>query len=158
MNTREIQQKVREYENFLEDVLKHDLREIEQNLSKKAIQYKEWDEVKVMADIVKEFKEKNQDMLVQIDIGKGIMVNGEICNYDQTFVNIGLGIILEMDCEESVKYSDIRLRLLKKEITHFRKLAVDVKVHIKMVLLAISELQKSIMMPQIKMSNKEVVG
>lgn len=145
MNSNEIKEKVREYENFVEEVLKKDLKEIERTLNEKVTKYKEWEEVKVMADIVKEFKEKDHDMRVQVDMGKGIMVSGEICDYEQTFVNIGLGIILEMDCNEAVKYSDIRLRLLKKEITHFRKLAVDVKVHIKMVLLAINELQKSIL-------------
>lgn len=148
MNSREIHKRVKEYENFLEEVLKNDLKELEQSLSKKAMQYKEWEEVKMMADIVKEFKEKDRDMLVQVHIGNGIMVNGEISNYDQIYINIGLGIILEMDCEEAIKYSDIHLKLIKKEITHFRKLAVDVKVHIKMVLLAINELQKSILTSQ----------
>lgn len=150
MNSNEIQEKVREYESFVEDILKNDLREIEKTLNEKVTQYKEWEEVKVMTDNVNEFKEKNRDMLVQLDIGRGIMVKGEICDYEQSYVNIGLGIILEMDCEEAVKYSDIRLRLLKKEITHFRKLAVDVKVHIKMVLLAINELQKAISIPKKK--------
>lgn len=142
MNSNEIQEKVGEYDNFVE-VLKNDLRDIEKTLNEKVTQYNEWEEVKAMADIVNEFKEKNCDMLVQLDIGRGIMVKGEICEYKQTYVNIGLGIVLEMDCQETVKYSDIRLCLLKKEITHFRKLAVDIKVHIKMVLLAINELQKS---------------
>lgn len=145
MNSNEINQKVKEYENFIEEVLKNDLKEIELALKDKVLKYKDWEEVKQMADIVKEFDEKDQDMFVKVDLGKGILVDGEICDYNHTYISIGLGILLEMDFDEAVKYSDIRLRLLKKEINHFRKLAVDIKVHIKMVLLAINELQKSIL-------------
>lgn len=150
MNALEIQEKVKEYEYFIEGVLKNDLRVIEKSLNDKVVQYKDWEEVKLMTDIVKEFKEKDRDMLVRVDIGKGILITAEITEYEQTYVNIGLGIILEMDSHEAMKYSDIRMHLLKKEIAHLRKLAVDVKVHIKMVLLAINELQKTIMISEKK--------
>lgn len=145
MRITETLEKIKEYEHFVENTLKNDLREIEKCVNEKVVQYKDWEEVKQMTDILKEFKQKDRDMLVKVDIGDGIMVNGEISDYEQTFVNVGLGIILELNCEETLKYSDIRLRLLKKEIDHLRKLAVDVKVHIKMTLLAINELQKSIL-------------
>lgn len=145
MNSSEIQEKVKEYENFVELVLKNDLKEIESSLNNKVLKFKDWEEVKQMAAVIKEFKENERDMLVKLDLGQGIMVDGEICDYQDVYVNVGLGVLLEMDCEEATKYADIRLRLLQKEITHFRKLAVNVKVNIKMVLLAINELGKSIL-------------
>lgn len=144
MNSMAVQEKIKEYQNFVEETLKSDLKEIEKSLNEKVAQYKDWDEVKLMVDVVKEFKNKDHDMLLQVNIYKDIFVNGEISDYERTYINVGLGIILEMDCEEATRYSNIRQNLLKKEISHFRKLAVEVKVHIKMVLLAISELHKSL--------------
>ncbi|KAG5870920.1 hypothetical protein JTB14_004141 [Gonioctena quinquepunctata] len=120
---KEVKKKIEDYEHFIED---------------------RWQEVKQVVKTVREFKEKDRDMLVRLDIGCGIMATGEITDFERTYVDIGLGYKLEMDCDEADKYSDIRLKLLTKEIEHFRNLAVDVKVHIKLVLLAINELQASI--------------
>lgn len=143
MSTEVVQQKIKEYEHFIEDRLKNDLKDIEFILNDKVTKYKEWEEVKQVVKTVKDFKSRNRDMSVRLDVGGGIMASGEITDYETTYVCIGLGYMLEMDCDEADKYSDIRLRLLKKEIDHFRKMAVDVKINIKMVLLAINELQAS---------------
>lgn len=141
MNYEDTEKKIKEYEQFVENRLKEDLKDIEVILNDKVSKYKNWEDVKETVKTVKEFREKDSDMSVRLDIGNGIVLNGEITDFENTYICIGLDYILEMDCDEANKYSDIRLKLLKKEIEHFRKLAVDVKVHIKMVLLAISELQ-----------------
>lgn len=139
-----IPEKIQDYERFIEEKLKIDLKEIEVILNEKVSKYKEWEEVKNVVETVKDFKKQDSDMLVRVDIGSGIMVTGEVTDYERTYICIGLDYMLEMDPEEAEKYSDIRLRLLKKEIDHFRKLAVNIKVHIKLVLLAINELQTSL--------------
>ncbi|KAJ8915797.1 hypothetical protein NQ315_004609 [Exocentrus adspersus] len=143
MNKKDVINKLREYEQFVEK-LKVDLKEIEGILKDKASKYKDWEDVKHVVRTVKEFKEKDVDMSVRLDIGDDVMVSGEISDYESTYVCIGLGYMLEMDCDEANKYSDIRLKLLKKEIDHYRELAVGVKVHIKMTLLAMHELQASV--------------
>ncbi|KAJ8926157.1 hypothetical protein NQ314_021500 [Rhamnusium bicolor] len=140
----DIQRKIKEYETFVEDKLKEDLKDIEAILNEKTTKYKEWEDVKQVVKTVKEFKEKDSDMSVRLDIGSGIMATGEITDFENTYVCIGLGYMLQMDCDEADKYSNIRIKLLKREIDHFRKLAVDVKVHIKLVLLAINELRSSL--------------
>nr|CAH7756257.1 unnamed protein product [Callosobruchus chinensis] len=143
MGIQEVQHKVSEYENFIEERLKRDLKDIEFILQDKVTKFKEWEEVKQVTRTVKDFKAKNRDMSLRIDVGDGIMTCGEVSDYERTYVCIGLGYMLEMDCDEAEKYADIRLKILKKEIDHLRNMAVEVKVHIKMVLLAISELQAS---------------
>ncbi|CAH0546117.1 unnamed protein product [Brassicogethes aeneus] len=150
MDPEVVNKKINEYEKYIEEKLKSDLKEIELKLSDKVKKYKDWEDVKEIAKTVKEFKEKDRDMLVRVDIGNNIQVTGEITDYERTYVKIGLGYLLEMECREADKYSDIRLRLLKKEIDHLRKLAVNVKVHIKLVLLAINELQASLITETVK--------
>ncbi|CAG9816343.1 unnamed protein product [Phaedon cochleariae] len=128
MDTEDISKKIKVYENFLQDRLKKDLKEIEKILDDKSTKYNEWEDVKQVVKTVCEFKEKDRDMKVMFDLGQGTMASGEISDYERTYINIGLGYMLEMDCKEADGYADIRLRLLKKEIDHFRKMAVDIKV------------------------------
>lgn len=140
----EIKSKITEYKNFIEEKLKPDLKDIEIILADKASKYKEWNELKNVVDVIKDFKEKDRDMHIQMELGSDIHTFGNISDYENFYVDIGLGYLLEMNCDEAIKYSDIRLRLLKKEIDQLRKLAVNVKVHIKMVLLALNELQTAL--------------
>ncbi|KAJ3663696.1 hypothetical protein Zmor_007927 [Zophobas morio] len=141
MNPQEVGTKVREYHSFLEDTLKRDLADVQAKLEDKVKQYKEWEEVKQVTKALDEFKEKDCDMVVRMGLGCGVHVTGEVSDYERTYVDVGLGYFLEMDTKEADKYSDIRMRSLKKDIEHYRKLAVHIKVNIKMVLLAINELQ-----------------
>ncbi|XP_056631363.1 uncharacterized protein LOC130441624 [Diorhabda sublineata] len=144
MDTQKVQQKINEYELFVEEKLKSDLKDIETILEDKSSKYKEWEEVQNVVKVIRNFKDKNRDMNVKVDIGKGLLAQGEITDFERSYINIGLGYMLEMDCDEADKYSTIRMNFLKKEISHFRKLAIDVKVHIKLTLLAINELQATL--------------
>lgn len=140
MDRETLQKKIKEYEHFIEVKLKGDLKEIEAALTLKSEKYKEWQEVKNVLKTVREFKEKDRDMNVKVNIGHDVLVLGEVDDYERTYIDVGLGCLLEMDCDEANKYSDIRMKLLEKEIDHFRKLAINVKVHIKLTLLGINEL------------------
>lgn len=141
-STKEIQKKVQNYENYIEERLKTDLKSIEEVLQQKNDKYQEWQDIKNVARHWNYLREKDRDVDLQIDIGDGVNVFGEVTEFDTLFVDIGAGILLEMDCVEAEKYANIRMNVLRKEIAHLRKLAVNVKVHIKLVLLAIYELQK----------------
>ncbi|RZC36772.1 Prefoldin domain containing protein [Asbolus verrucosus] len=141
MNPEELNNKIKGYETFLEETLKKDLSDVQDILKEKIRKYKEWEEVKQITKTLNEFKEKDRDMPVRVGLGCGVHVNGEVIDYERTYISIGLGYLLEMDCDEANKYSNIRMRSLKRDIDHYRKLAVTVKVNIKMVLLAINELQ-----------------
>lgn len=138
MNGNEKKIKVNEYEEFLEKKLRVDLKDIEEVLKTKFDKYRRWEELK---EIVKLWRRlENRDVNLQVPIGYGIHVNAETIEYDKVFVDVGLGCFLVMNYEEADKYSDIRMRVLKKEIDHYRSLAVQVKVKIKLTLLALNEL------------------
>lgn len=117
---------------------------MEEALDKKSKAYKAWEEVKAVVKHWKYIKEKDRDTNIQVDIGCGVSVFAEVTEFDKMNIDIGLGIMLEMDYDEAEKYADIRLNLIRKEINHLRNLAVDIKVHIKLVLLAVYELQLSV--------------
>ncbi|XP_028132574.1 protein UXT homolog [Diabrotica virgifera virgifera] len=154
MNVKEVQEKVKEYENFIEDKLKPDLEDIVVILKDKSTKLKDWEEVKTTVKTVRRSKEKDRDMVVKVDIGGGILAQGEISDLEQIYVDVGLGYMLEMNHQEADRYADIRMNLLKKEIAHFRKMAVDVKVNIKLILLALSELQATVTPTNLLTNNK----
>ncbi|KAL1488432.1 hypothetical protein ABEB36_014905 [Hypothenemus hampei] len=140
----EVTEKIKEYENFVENKLKQDLKDIETVLFNKSIENKEWTELKIMVSTIEDFKSKDRDMNIHFHLNHDINAFATISDYETTYVDVGLGYLLEMNATEATKYADIRLNLLRKEINHLRQLAVNVKVHIKLALLAIAELQTTL--------------
>lgn len=143
LSTSEIQSKVKTYEEYIEDRLKPDLKSIDEVLQQKSEKYQEWQDLKNVVKHWKFLRGKNRDVDLQIEVGSGVNAFAEVTELDRLFIDVGAGIMLEMDCEEAEKYADIRMNVLRKEIAHLRTLAVNVKVHIKLVLLAMCELQKT---------------
>ncbi|KAI4470595.1 mediator of rna polymerase ii transcription subunit 10 [Holotrichia oblita] len=133
-----VDNKIKEYENFLEDVLKKDLKEINIKLNQSVEKYEEWENLQNTIRIWQTLNEKDLKMLVPL--GSNINVNATAEEYDKLLVDIGVGCLLEMSFEEALKYSNIRMKVLKKDIDHYRQLAVHVKVKMKLVLLGINEL------------------
>lgn len=144
MKTSEVQDKVKEYETYINDTLKRDLQCIEGELNKQLEVYKEWEDVKHTTTKWKRIKDRDCDTNLQIDLGCGVSAFAEVTEFEHVYIDVGLGILLEMDHIEAGKYADIRLKYITKQVAHLRKLAVNVKVHIKLILLAIYELQSSV--------------
>ncbi|KAK9888917.1 hypothetical protein WA026_001138 [Henosepilachna vigintioctopunctata] len=84
-------------------------------------------------------------MNLKFEIGTGVSTFAEVSDHDEVYVNIGLGFLLKMEPEEAIKYAKIRKKALKREVEHNRKLAVEIKVRIKLVLLALNELNNNAM-------------
>lgn len=137
----DIERQIKVYEDFIESTLKSDLNNIKESLEKKADSFNQWQDVKNIVKHWRRINKMNCDTNVQFEIGCGIHSFGEVTDCEKMYIDVGLGVLLEMDYDEADKYADIRLKLISKEIEHLQKLAVKVKVHIKMVLLTIHHLQ-----------------
>ncbi|XP_045470261.1 uncharacterized protein LOC123677650 [Harmonia axyridis] len=148
MKIEDIEEKIKKYELYIEEDLKNDLKKVDDTLRLKNSMYQEWEEVENMSKTIQEFNEKDRDMLLKLELGDGVLVQGEVTNFNDVFVDIGLGHILKMEPVEAIKYAGIRKNILKKEVDHNRKLAVEIKTRIKFTLLAISELQSTILPPE----------
>lgn len=139
MSSKEVATKITEYENFIEHNLKVDLKEIEQCLSSVVEKYRKWEDMKQTINILKSLTER--DLNIQVPLGLDVFVNAEVNDFNSVIVDLGLGCHLEMDYNEAMKYADIRMKSLKKEIEHYRSMAVTCKVKIKTLLLGIHSLQ-----------------
>lgn len=143
LSPKTVQAKVKTYEDYVEERLKPDLKCIEDALTKISETFGEWQEVKNVVKYWKHLRAKDRDTELQVELGNGVNAFAEVTEFNSLLVDIGAGVLLEMDCEEANKYADIRMNVLRKELAHLRAMAVNVKVHIKLVLLAVYELQKS---------------
>ncbi|KAK4872964.1 hypothetical protein RN001_014993 [Aquatica leii] len=114
-------EKISSYENFIEDKLKKDLRDLEELLSKKNEQHKLWQDLKNFIQHVNEFK--NEELNTTFELGLGIFLGAKIENAETVIVNIGCDCYLDMYFDEAVKYADIRMKYLKKEIDFLRQQA-----------------------------------
>ncbi|KAF2895147.1 hypothetical protein ILUMI_11026 [Ignelater luminosus] len=133
--------KISSYEDFINDRLKKDLKEVETLCSKKVDDYKNWQELQ---NFIKHVQNKKQDELITtFEFGFGVYMAAKLERVDKLIVCIGCNCYLEMYYDEANKYVELRMKYLKKEINFLRQQAVKIKAHIKLVLLAISELKEN---------------
>ncbi|XP_018331170.1 protein UXT homolog [Agrilus planipennis] len=132
--------KIEEYENFIEKKLKRDLAEIEEILEKKYENYSHWADLKSLIQGLKLQQNEEKEYDIAVDMGCSVFAHGRIEEENVVFVNIGCECYLPMDYNEASKYADIRIKVIEREMEHYRKLAVQVKMNIKLFLLAIEEL------------------
>lgn len=136
------EEKVETYGAFIETKLKKDLLEVNKCLNKKAEDHKHWTQLKNIIGQLRKCKPNCDQVLTKVHFGLDIYMTAELEEDDRILVNIGCDCVMEMSYDEAEKYADIRLKLLRKEIDHWRKQACAIKAHIKLVLLAIHEIKK----------------
>lgn len=145
----EIQSKIETYNDFIEDKLKEDLKHTQIALEKLHEEKQNWMDAKLNFKMLRTFKEKcpQQDLCMDIPLAewgnKSITASTIITDVEKVHVDIGCGVRLTMELDHADKYADIRLKLIEKQIEHYMDMAVQIKVHIKVTLLAVNELIES---------------
>nr|CAG4644510.1 EOG090X0MWD [Lepidurus arcticus] len=136
-----VQQKIQEYEVFLNDVLRGDL--------KKAIDLRD----KIVADIAEHVQLKNLVESLQkvgvegksfdskVDLGCNFYVQAHVPDSSMLFVKVGYGFHVEMTWAETLKFADKKVSLLNKQLEELSQTSSDIKAKIKMVLEGLRELQ-----------------
>lgn len=136
------EEKVETYRAFIERKLKKDLLEVNEFLDKKVEDHKRWTQLKHIIGQLRKCKPNCDEVLTKVHFGLDIYMTAVLEEDDRILVNVGCDCVMEMSYDEAEKYADIRLKLLRKEIDHWRKQACAIKAHIKVVLLAIHEIKK----------------
>lgn len=135
----DVTEKILQYQSFIDENLMQDLKDIEGRLNRLYSEETEYSQLKSSVQAIKEnYKE---GFKTQVEVGCDMFIQAEVSNVSEIIVDVGLGYHLEMDTEETIRYSDIRLNILKLQIEHALKQTIKIKGHIKLVLLAIHELK-----------------
>ncbi|XP_045168290.1 protein UXT-like [Mercenaria mercenaria] len=137
----EFSSKVLEYERFVNEKLKEDLRLILEQRDKSYGQIAEYLQLKTTIEKIKESKQ-TEGLKTKVDIGCNFYVQANIPDSSRIYVFIGFGFFLEMTLDEALKFIGKRTKLLNEHTDRLTDDAAKVKANIRLVLEGLRELQQ----------------
>ena len=142
-----IQRKVREYETFLNDRLRADLKKVWSERDRVFSEIAEYQRLRVTLDtldeLYKKSKETNSDepLQTQIDLGCSFFVQAECCANNRIFISVGFGLFCELTYNEGKGFIDKKLPHLREQEIELSNKIAHIKANIKLVLEALKEIQ-----------------
>ncbi|CAA0822483.1 Prefoldin chaperone subunit family protein [Striga hermonthica] len=132
------QEKVRKFEEFVDQRLKPDLvRAI-------AERDKVFEQQKIFSDLRRNIEnlEKNSvtSLRTRVNIGSEIYVQADVPDTRHIFVDVGLGFYVEFTWAEALDFIATREENLSRQIDDYTRLIASIKAQIKMVCEGIREL------------------
>ncbi|XP_017056835.1 protein UXT homolog [Drosophila ficusphila] len=136
------QARITQIEEFINEVLKEDLRQLEKCINEFNEEIMEYVQLK---NTLQTFDTHlPEGYKTQVNIGSNIFMQARVRNMDSILVNVGKDIYLEMSIPEAERFSDTRVKILTKQSDVLREESIKKRTQIKMALIAISERAKLI--------------
>ena len=134
-----ISDKVLKYEEFVNEVLKNDLKHV---LSERDKIYDEIAEyMKLQTSIERLNTIERRPIKQMIDVGCNFYMQAEVKNTDFIFVDIGMGLHVQMKFDEALRFLKKKIDQLTVKSEHLTDKSVDIKARIKLIIGALAELQ-----------------
>lgn len=134
-----VQQKILEYEKFINEVLQQDLQKV---LEQRDVTYEKIAQYLQLKNVVERLQESEQEVLkMQVDLGCNFFVDAEVPDPSKIFVAIGYGFFAELTLPEALKFIEKKTQLLTKSSEMMTQDAAKIKANIRMVLEGLRELQ-----------------
>lgn len=131
---------ITQIEAFINDVLKEDLKQLELHLNQFNEEIMEYVQLK---NTIQTFGDHMPDgYKTQLNIGSNIFMQARVKQMDKILVNVGKEVYLEMDMQEAIRYSDMRVKILTKQADVVREESIKKRTQIKMALIAMSERER----------------
>ncbi|KAH6921442.1 hypothetical protein HPB50_000590 [Hyalomma asiaticum] len=162
----DVRSKVLQYETFLNDVLKEDLRKCLEERDRICAKLAELLQLRTVVERIQASFRKRARMLsrsssfsplfqtslqevaanketfrTQIDLGSNFYVQAVVPDVSKIFVQVGMGFFVELTHEETLWFVGRREALLEAELQRISKESANIKAHIQMVLQGLRELQ-----------------
>lgn len=132
--------RITQIEAFINDFLKEDLKQLELHLNQFNEEIMEYVQLK---NTIQTFGDHMPDgYKTQLNIGSNIFMQARVKQMDKILVNIGKEVYLEMDMQEAIRYSDMRVKILTKQADVVREESIKKRTQIKMALIAMSERER----------------
>ncbi|XP_016956547.1 protein UXT homolog [Drosophila biarmipes] len=136
------QAQITRIEEFINEVLKEDLRQLEKCIDQFNEEIMEYVQLK---NTLQTFDTHlPEGYKTQVNIGSNIFMQARVRKMDSILVNVGKDVYLEMSIPEAERFSDTRVKILTKQSDVLREESVKKRAQIKMALIAISERAKLI--------------
>ncbi|XP_076637578.1 uxt prefoldin-like subunit [Colletes latitarsis] len=137
----DIQQKISQFESFVNDVLKEDLAKLEKKLDDKNADVAEFLQLKSIITTLQSNNLDKNGFKTQVDIGQSFFIEAHVPDASTILLDVGLGHYVEFSLNDALTIINVRIKLLEQQIAHFRKEVAKTNAHIKLILLGINELQ-----------------
>jgi len=129
---------VARYEKFLDDVLKRELRGIEEEMQKVE---RSIEEVKTLQRTLQFLhSSKMSDFDSMINLGCETLMEAYVPEASTVYVDVGFGFFLEFDRPEAIKFLDKKEKYLNGCYSHWSDKSAKTKANIKLFMEALSAL------------------
>lgn len=135
------QQKILQFETFVNDVLKADLAKLDEKLDAKNADVAEFLQLKSVITTFQNTNIEKTGFKTKVDIGNNFFIQAHIPDASKILLDVGLGHYIEFDLNEALIVINIRIKLLERQIAHLQKMIARTNAHIKLTLIVIRDLQ-----------------
>ncbi|KAK2850929.1 hypothetical protein Q5P01_007205 [Channa striata] len=134
-----VEQKVLQYETFINDVLRRDLQKVleqRDGVYEKISQY-----LQLKNTILSLQNLDSKQLKTDVDLGCNFYVQAEVDDFSRVFVAVGYGFFVEMNHNEALRFIDKKTSQLTAFTEQLTKDSAKIKANIRMVLEGLRELQ-----------------
>uniref|UniRef100_A0A674PIP3 Protein UXT n=1 Tax=Takifugu rubripes TaxID=31033 RepID=A0A674PIP3_TAKRU len=125
-------EKILQYENFINEVLKRDLQKV---LEKRDSVYEKISQYLQLRSIIQSLQESgSQKLKADVDLGCNFYVQTEVEDSSRIFVAVGYGFFVEMTHEEALQFIEKKTSQLTLFTEQLTKDSAKIKANIQMVL------------------------
>lgn len=147
-----INNKVRKYEEFLNEKLRTDLRGVHEERDQIYKQISDYMQLKRLIETIKDSNGRDQKTInnnitppsnikMKMDLGCNFYCQTVIQDCSRLFVMIGFGYYVEMTLHEAETFIDKKIKILNQKSQRCSKDSAKIKAHIKLVMGGLRELQ-----------------
>lgn len=131
--------KAQRYEAFVSDVLRRDLRRVQEQ--RDAVWEQQAQVLQLRNAIGRLQDAASAPLRTQVDLGCNFYVNAEVPDPQRLFVALGYGFYAELTLPEALRHLDRRSRMLDKLSQSLTRDGAQIRAHIRLVLEGLRELQ-----------------
>ena len=138
-SSQEVPQKVLKYEEFVNEVLKNDLKHV---LEERDGVYDEISEYSKLQTAIERIQSMDKRPIKsKIDVGCNFYMQAEVKDTEFIFVDVGMGLHVQLTFEEALEFLKKKIVQLTVKSEHLTDKSLDIKARIKLILEALAELQ-----------------
>ena len=134
-----ISDKVLKYEEFVNEVLKNDLKHVLEERDKIYDEIAEY--MKLQTSIERLKTVETRPIKEMIDVGCNFYMQAEVKNTEFIYVDVGMGLHVQLTFEEALKFLKKKIDQLTVKSERLTDKSVDIKARIKLIIGALAELQ-----------------
>ena len=139
-SSEELEAKILRYENYVNDVLKKDLKFVLDRLDQVNLECVEYLNTKSIIETIID-NQITGNLKTKYDLGCNFYVTAKVPDTSMIIVKVGLGIFVELTLPEALDFIDTHVKKLEETADSLDKRVVKIRAYVKVTLQGLRELQ-----------------